>query len=111
MTGHWWAYFAEHRGAPARALTHLDRAVLLDEHNARLHCASGDTLAALDRPAEAQAAVFDRFHQVGEVLGDRPKGTGLGLPICRQIVRAHGSELALVSAPDEGSRFMFTIRW
>ena len=32
-------------------------------------------------------------------------GTGLGLPICRSIVRAHGGELDVRSAPGQGSTF------
>jgi signal transduction histidine kinase len=32
-----------------------------------------------------QPKVFERFKQVGDTLTDKPKGTGLGLPICREI--------------------------
>jgi signal transduction histidine kinase len=33
------------------------------------------------------AAVFEQFKQVGgDTLTDKPKGTGLGLPICKEIV-------------------------
>lgn len=55
------------------------------------------------------ATVFDRFQQVGEVLTDRPKGTGLGLPICQEIVNHHGGEIWVESEVGVGSRFAFTL--
>jgi two-component system sensor histidine kinase/response regulator len=41
--------------------------------------------------------------------GKRAFGLGLGLYICRQIVLAHGGEIGVVSKPDVGSRFWFTL--
>jgi signal transduction histidine kinase len=35
----------------------------------------------------------------------RPGGTGLGLPICREIMRAHGGDLALVESSGNGTVF------
>lgn len=36
----------------------------------------------------------------------KPDGTGLGLPVARQIVAAHGGELDYRSAPGQGTTFM-----
>jgi DNA-binding response OmpR family regulator len=52
-----------------------------------------------------QAAVFEKFKQVGDTLTNKPKGTGLGLPICRQIVTAHGGTIGVESAIGKGSTF------
>ena len=59
-------------------------------------------------PAAEQAAVFEKFHQSGSST-DRPAGTGLGLPISREIVRRSGGTLELRSAPGEGATFTFTL--
>ena len=37
------------------------------------------------------------------------KGTGLGLPICREIVRNHGGEILLESEVGKGTRVVFTL--
>jgi signal transduction histidine kinase/CheY-like chemotaxis protein len=59
-------------------------------------------------PAD-QAKVFERFKQVGDTLTDKPKGTGLGLPICREIVEHHGGRIWVESTPGRGSTFSFSL--
>lgn len=56
-----------------------------------------------------QNNVFEKFKQVGDTLTDRPKGTGLGLPICRQIVEYHGGKIWVKSSPGNGSVFAFVL--
>ncbi|MFH0947270.1 MAG: HAMP domain-containing sensor histidine kinase [Planctomycetota bacterium] len=53
--------------------------------------------------------IFDRFRQVGDTLTEKPPGTGLGLPISRNIVQRHGGEIWVESAPGQGSRFAFSL--
>ncbi len=53
--------------------------------------------------------VFERFQQAGNVLTNKPQGTGLGLPICRQILRHFGGEIWVASKLGEGSVFSFAI--
>jgi signal transduction histidine kinase len=40
----------------------------------------------------------------------RPRGTGLGLVICRSIVEAHDGRLWFANAAEGGSIFQFTVR-
>ncbi|GAX43027.1 PAS/PAC sensor hybrid histidine kinase [Tolypothrix sp. NIES-4075] len=58
---------------------------------------------------EDQPKVFEKFRQVGDTLTDKPKGTGLGLPICKQIIDHHGGRIWVESEPGKGSTFSFTI--
>jgi signal transduction histidine kinase len=58
---------------------------------------------------EHQAEIFEKFRQVGDTLTDRPKGTGLGLPISRMIVRQFGGDLRVASAVGAGATFSFTL--
>jgi signal transduction histidine kinase/CheY-like chemotaxis protein/ligand-binding sensor domain-containing protein len=65
---------------------------------------SGIGIAPADQPK-----VFEKFKQVGDTLTDKPKGTGLGLPICREIVEYHGGRIWVESEPGQGSTFSFTL--
>ncbi|MGL5061678.1 MAG: ATP-binding protein, partial [Microcoleus sp.] len=65
---------------------------------------TGMGIAEADRPT-----VFEKFKQVGDTLTDKPKGTGLGLPICKQIVEHHGGRIWVESELGKGSTFSFTL--
>lgn len=58
---------------------------------------------------EDQVKVFEKFKQAGDTLTDKPKGTGLGLPICKEIVEHHGGQLWLESELGKGSTFYFSL--
>jgi Na+/proline symporter/nitrogen-specific signal transduction histidine kinase len=56
-----------------------------------------------------QEAIFEKFRQGGRAGGGRPPGTGLGLPISREIVAQLGGELWVRSVPGRGATFSFTL--
>jgi len=58
---------------------------------------------------EEQAFIFERFRQGGNTLTDKPKGTGLGLPISRQIVEYFGGRLWVESEQGQGANFIFEL--
>ncbi|MEY5097380.1 MAG: hypothetical protein RJA36_99 [Pseudomonadota bacterium] len=59
-------------------------------------------------PAAEQTLIFEKFRQGGDSL-NRPQGTGLGLPISRQIVEHFGGRMWLRSEPGQGACFAFTL--
>jgi signal transduction histidine kinase len=58
---------------------------------------------------EDHARVFEKFAQAGDPHTDRSKGTGLGLPISKQIVEHHGGRIWLESELGKGSTFSFSL--
>lgn len=59
-------------------------------------------------PQEMQARIFEPFVQVTN--GDKySQGTGLGLPISRSLIQAHGGDLWLESNMGEGSTFFISL--
>jgi two-component system, OmpR family, sensor kinase len=84
-------------GTPITVAVSSDaRRVAVDVHNA------GGEIAEEDREA-----IFERFRRADET---EAPGTGLGLYISRGLVRAHGGELEVGDAPEDGvggTRFTF----
>jgi two-component system OmpR family sensor kinase len=53
--------------------------------------------------------VFERFYRADGARGRSSGGTGLGLAIARAICRAHGGEISVTSAPDQGATFLVAL--
>jgi signal transduction histidine kinase len=56
-----------------------------------------------------QRTIFEKFRQVGDTMTAKPQGTGLGLPISRQIIEHFGGRLWVESSPGQGAKFSFTL--
>ncbi len=54
---------------------------------------------------EDQRRVFERFYRTDAARARDSGGLGLGLPIARAIVEAHGGTLAVVPSPGDGCAF------
>jgi CheY-like chemotaxis protein len=57
--------------------------------------------------AEAQAQLFERFHQAESDTARRFGGAGLGLSITRALARMMGGDVTVASVVGEGSTFTF----
>ena len=55
-------------------------------------------------PADVASQLFKPF-----TTGGRAGGAGLGLCIARDLVRAHGGEIALAETGPQGTTFRFTL--
>ncbi|QIK79705.1 histidine kinase [Sphingomonas piscis] len=60
-------------------------------------------------PAEDMPRVFDRFHRVAEANVSGEAALGLGLPLTRQFIEAHGGTVQLDSEVGKGTRVTMTI--
>jgi signal transduction histidine kinase len=56
-----------------------------------------------------QVRIFEKFGRGRDQEGRKVAGVGLGLYLSRRIIRSHGSELTVYSAPGEGSVFGFEL--
>jgi two-component system, NtrC family, sensor histidine kinase KinB len=57
-------------------------------------------------PREYQERIFEKFFRVPDA---RPRGTGLGLYIAKEIILGHNGEIGVESEPGHGSTFWFTL--
>jgi signal transduction histidine kinase len=58
-------------------------------------------------PADDRPRIFERFHRMA--AHERITGTGLGLPIARDLARRMGGDLEVASVPGVGSSFVLAL--
>src|SRR3954463_12152487 len=82
----------------------------------KVSCNTGDSTAAIQVtdtgvgiPADKQESIFEPFVQLGRSLSSAHEGVGLGLAISRDLARAMGGDLTVVSEPGAGSTFTLSL--
>ncbi len=60
-------------------------------------------------PASELGKIFERFYQIKSPARPTQDGAGLGLAICREIIRLHGGQIWATSQEGQGSQFHFTL--
>jgi signal transduction histidine kinase len=73
------------------------------EDEGHVYCKVSDT--GMGIPHEEQSGVFTKFFRAGGVRNSTIPGVGLGLPISKAIVEAHGGTITLQSEPGQGTTF------
>jgi signal transduction histidine kinase len=72
-----------------------------------LECSVQDTGEGI--PPDDLPHIFDKLYRARRVKGRPVEGSGLGLTIAQQIIRAHGGDITAQSEPGKGSTFTFTL--
>ena len=60
-------------------------------------------------PVEEIDRVFEPFHRLEQSRNRETGGVGLGLPIARNMLRAHGGDVVLKNRPEGGLRAIVTL--
>jgi two-component system phosphate regulon sensor histidine kinase PhoR len=112
-------------------IVHADRAALVDavvnlvsnahkyggtEPRVELELTAGSrfaTIAVTDHgegiPRHEQHRIFEKFYRIDDRLSRMKEGSGLGLAIVDHVVKAHGGEITVDSAPARGSTFRIVL--
>jgi len=65
--------------------------------------------AGIGIPQEQQSQIFAKFFRASNASLQNSEGTGLGLYIAREIIRAHGGEMWFESKEQNGTSFFFSL--
>jgi two-component system sensor histidine kinase KdpD len=60
-------------------------------------------------PPGREAQIFEKFVRGASVVADGQRGVGLGLAICRSIVRAHGGDIVARNRSEGGAEFRISL--
>jgi signal transduction histidine kinase len=58
-----------------------------------------------------QEKVFEEFYRSSDRTGKAVRGSGLGLSICREIMRMHGGSISVAESGSEGTVFKLEFPW
>jgi len=107
------------RGQIKRVLINLiNNAIKFTPSNGKItvSCSSGDHEVRVDVqdsgygiPESSIDKIFEEFYRVDNPINQEAKGTGLGLPLVKNIIEAHKGKIWVKSKLGNGSTFSFTL--
>jgi len=83
------------------------KACLADADRSSVYVSVSDTGRGI--APEARALIFERLYQDPESVDNNRSGLGLGLFICRELIRMHNGRIWVASEPGQGATFTFTL--
>lgn len=81
--------------------------IISEENSGKIFVSIRDHGKGIDK--SEQKRIWNRFYKSDSSRGKDKKGTGLGLPIAREIINAHGESIDVISTPGVGSEFIFSL--
>jgi K+-sensing histidine kinase KdpD len=88
--------------SPRRSVVRISSR-LAREHVEIAVCNDGEPLSPYERER-----IFDKFYR-GNNVRHQVAGTGMGLPVARDILFAHGGDLQLKNSNERGTEFVMSI--
>jgi len=95
------------RGGEIRIAAKLLAGKRSEDRRDFIHISVSDTGIGISE--EDLSRVFDDYSQCQDTLTEKSKGTGLGLPICKEIVSRHRGNIWVESEKGRGSTFHITL--
>ena len=92
--------FVKHDGSGEIILT-------VEEKNDKILVSVADNGIGIS--SSQQAGIFNKFQKIRESVNDIQKGSGLGLSVCKEIIKAHKNNIWVESEEDKGTKFYFTL--
>lgn len=83
------------------------QASLVDAEPGSIYVSVTDTGRGIS--ADAKNLIFERLYQDPDAIHNNRSGLGLGLFICKEIVRLHEGRIWFSSEPGQGTTFTFTL--
>ncbi len=96
----------------------IDNAIKFSHHNSVIKVETSEKRnkifvsvkdSGIGIPKDDLQMIWDRFYKSDLSRGKDKKGTGLGLSITKEIINAHNENINVISTPEEGSEFIFSL--
>jgi signal transduction histidine kinase len=81
--------------------------IIVSENGHGIHVQVSDTGIGIEE--KYQRTLFDASFNNSTIGTKGEKGSGLGLPLCKELIGKHGGEIWVESTPGKGSTFFFTL--